>query len=254
MVDEEIIDETEDIESNEDEDESSEPLEIDDSTEDDDIVEESDENKELLNTLNSREERSLDDTISIHDLEDTSQALIPKVIDNTIKQIVIKDILNYALMDLFSSGEIEMMHHYVESVVSSSILNNIVVLTDKLEEKARIYLAVFRIMNSVKNYVSGHTKEKLDEIIKINYPVYSEINKLIAIIEYSTIKFQKQRVLNRLMHILQSQDNLLRMNAFIDLFFILIEKQTKYDLDKITGIDLETEEGKAIYKDIKGVI
>ena len=151
----------------------------------------------------------------------------------------------------FTSDEISEISFYLQSNIQASILNQLLVLTDVPIDKTRVFVAIYRLITSAKNYTDNiDLKNKLSELLSSVSVVYDPILPLITNYQTSTVNIGKRRIFTRICDIFYDVNNISNINNFIDVFFLFAEKQQKFDLNKITGVDLETEEGKKLYSDL----
>jgi putative ribosome biogenesis GTPase RsgA len=106
-------------------------------------------------------------------------------------------------------------------------------------------------MNSAKNYSkTSETQTKLDALLKNTADVYAELYEHLGRYRYSDVNFSKHRTLRKIMLVFSDQEKNAKINEMIDVFLVLAEKQQIFDINKITGIDLETDSGQKAIKDI----
>lgn len=152
----------------------------------------------------------------------------------------------------FDATEIREINNYISANAPYSILQQIFPLTEKPEEKAKIFATVYRIIYTARNMVNDKkTKDKLTELLEETKDVYVKLYKLLASYQSSKINFGKHATYNQIMYTFMDIENNVKINKLIDAFLVFVEKQVLYDINKISGINLGTEEGKRIYKELK---
>lgn len=151
----------------------------------------------------------------------------------------------------FSKDDIAEVNSYLSAAIGfSQVLGQLYTLTDTPIDKAKVFVATYRIFNSCSNYIeTSELKGKIDIVLadssflylKIyrNYQAYNEKGN-----------FGKHRIYNDIVTDLGDRENMKKINLIIDLFIMFAERQIKYSLNKITGIDLETPEGKQVMKEV----
>lgn len=147
----------------------------------------------------------------------------------------------------FTKEEIIEINGYITANLPYSYTSQMAPVTEKLMDKCKIYINIFRFISSAKNYVSeATTKDKLNKILEVNEPVYNEIYATILNIETSTTNWGSHHNTYKLKRIV-NENNIL-INDFVDLYLVFIEKQVLIDIDKVAGYNLETEEGRQAYQ------
>lgn len=151
----------------------------------------------------------------------------------------------------FNEDEVGEITHYIIKNINASVLTQLLVMTDVPVDKAQIFVAMYRILNSARNYVENkELKAKLDSILKEVEKTYFELYSILVRYNNSKVIFNKHRLQQKIINILIVPENLISMNKFIDYFYVFAEKQQKYSINKITGIDLSIPEGQKLLNDI----
>jgi hypothetical protein len=152
---------------------------------------------------------------------------------------------------IFTGEDIVEVSHYLQSNIQASILNQLLVLTDVPIDKVRVFVAVYRLVLSASNYTSNpELKKKLNDLINEVTPVYQSVFPRLTKYQTSSVDYGKKRLFNSILNEFLDEKNITKINSFIDIFFLFAEKQQRFDINKITGIDLDTQDGKKVYADI----
>lgn len=151
----------------------------------------------------------------------------------------------------FESDEIREINQYIIANVPYSVLQTTLPITDNPLQKARVFTIVYRFINGSKNYVSNEkTRVKLIRLLEQNIFLYKEVYEVLSRLDNISTNFGRGRILNKLLDIYQDFDKNIKINNFIDIFLVFAEKQLLINIDEVTGINLETEEGKEAYDKI----
>lgn len=153
----------------------------------------------------------------------------------------------------FTAEEIREINYYVKVNVPSTMLNQLLALTDSPKEKAVIFIAIYRIMNNAKNSVATkHTYIKLKTLLKETENTYYKTLELLQKLNGIVMGFQKRSHEYKINTLYLDSEVNEKVNRLIDIFLVFAEKQEMLDIDKTTGINLDTPEGKSVYKEIMG--
>lgn len=153
----------------------------------------------------------------------------------------------------FTVDEINEINSYISANVPYSILQTIFPLTENLFQKAQVYTIIFRIINGSKNYVEDiKTRIKLKNLLDENNDIYNELYKLLSLIENSNVNYGKHMIKNKIRLILNDFDKNFKINKLIDIFLIFSEKLVLLDTNKVAGLEIDSEEGREMYKKIIG--
>jgi hypothetical protein len=159
--------------------------------------------------------------------------------------------MKYKIND-FTSDEINTMENYISKNVPSTMLPNLYILTDNPEQKASVFISTYRILESCKNYaVDSNTKAKVECFLDEAKEVYSDIFPIV--IKYQNLKreFGKARLLNEIINIITDVDKNQKINLIVDLFLVFGEKIELFDVNNVSGVDMDNESGKEIVKDLR---
>ncbi len=152
----------------------------------------------------------------------------------------------------FSKDDITEVNSYLTAAVGfSQVLGQLYTLTDVPLDKAKVFVAVYRIFNSCSNYIeTPELREKIEFILADTSLLYLSIYRKYQIFFNEKGNFGKHKIYNDLIQEMMNKENMFKINLMIDLFIMFAERQVKYSLNKITGIDLETPEGKQVMKEV----
>jgi len=149
----------------------------------------------------------------------------------------------------FTDDEKKMLETYVSANVPYTVLQRVYILTEKSLDKADVFTTCWRILNSCMNYCTEEvTKNKIKGLLAETEDVYKRLYEYLKRLDNITIIF-KTRIQMKIKDTFTGDDNL-RVNNLIDVFMVITEKIQVMDLDKIVGLDQETDEGKKVYEEI----
>ena len=170
--------------------------------------------------------------------------ITPQLKMNTEKPIIPRD---------FTQEEILEINNYITANVPYSILQTTLPITENPEHKARVYTIIFRFINGAKNYVSTEiTKGKLSRLLKENKKTYEQLYKKVIEFDGCPSHYGKSEILSEISSIYLDFDNNMKINNFIDVFLVFAEKQILINIDEVTGLNMDTEEGKDAYEKLNG--
>lgn len=151
----------------------------------------------------------------------------------------------------FESTEITEIYNILEKHVPVSVLAQQFTLTEDAAKKAQVFTAIYRMLNSCKNAMSKEeTKNKIDNLLTESLAVYLKIYIKLSIYESTGVAYTKFRSLKNLQLIFQDFNNMEKINRIIDVFMVFGGRIELYDINKISGINLETESGKKLKQEI----
>lgn len=151
----------------------------------------------------------------------------------------------------FSKTEIQEINQYLTVNVPYSALTQLFTLTDKPYDKAKVFTGIFRLITSAMHYVSAEeTRKKMEKLLKDCVPINDNIYVVLTRYDNSAVQFNRHRLLRKMENVFLDQKTNQAVNKLIDAFLVFAEKQELMDIDRIAGLDLETDEGKKAYKSI----
>jgi hypothetical protein len=152
---------------------------------------------------------------------------------------------------LMKFEEIQEINKYVITNIPYSVLQQLFILAEAPLSKAEIFTAVYRIIYSARNAASSqNTKNKLDLLLSETKDAYNVVFALLMNYKHTNQSFNHHRYMNKIIGVFCEVDTNLKINKLIDAFLVFAEKQELYDINKILGLDLETDSGKKIMGDI----
>lgn len=152
----------------------------------------------------------------------------------------------------FNQGDINEVSSYLNNAVGfSEVLTRFYTLTDKIDDKAKVFMGIYRVLSSCWAYTENKDlKEKLNIVLQNTKVLYRDVSVIIDTMNYSKVNFGMHIYRQRLNNLMFDNNNMENVHIITDLFILFAEKQIKYNLNKITGVDLETPEGKEVMKEI----
>jgi len=125
-------------------------------------------------------------------------------------------------------------------------------LTENTINKTEVFTIIYRIINSAKNYVNNvETRKKLQQLLDSCKEEYEALYK--SLLNYQSFSFNSYVFLRKIGDIYKNYEKNMKINNLIDSFLVFAEKQTFYDLDKITGVETDKKEGEDVVNKLIGV-
>ncbi len=260
-IEEEILEESKELDSDESEEsiEESNESEVEEKqTEIPSYDEETEVETEELNESDDEEDLEEDNGVTTV-LDDIKQPLLKPLSIIPLKQEIKKEPAVEVIEVLPAVFDIRLMHFeeiqeinkYVSTSIPYSVLQQLFILAEAPLSKAKIFTAVYRIVYSARNAAaSQNTKNKLDLLLNETKDAYDKIFTLLMNYEHTNQVFNHHRYMNKIIAIFCDVNTNLKINKLIDAFLVFAEKQELYDINKILGLDLETDSGKKILTDI----
>jgi len=150
----------------------------------------------------------------------------------------------------FDDDEKKELCMYIQNNTPHSVLEQTFILSEDPFEKSENLLACYRILNTCAQHASrDDTRQKLQQLLESIRIPYLKLYELL-VQKRTAGSLGLYRIRNQIVLILQQYEYMKRINNCIDCFIILAEKYELLDLNKISGIDLETDEGKKLLKDV----
>lgn len=148
----------------------------------------------------------------------------------------------------FDEDEIKEINQYITANVPYSILQQTLPITDNPLQKAKVYTITYRFINGAKNYVQKEeTRKKLLRLLDEHNELYAIVNAIILDIDEAKPSFSYPIKYQKLLGIYKDFKKNMMVSNFIDIFLVFAEKQNLVHIDRVTGLNLETEEGKDAY-------
>lgn len=162
-----------------------------------------------------------------------------------IKQINIRD---------FTEDEIREISGYVlnSTPYTERVIQTLYPLTESPVSKAQTFCASYRIIQTVINFLENdniETKKKLNQLLEYTKDVYIETYNIL--LRKSNLTSYGQSALDlKINSIMREFDKNTKINYFINIFLVFSEKHELLSTDKVVGLELETPEGKEVYKSV----
>lgn len=151
----------------------------------------------------------------------------------------------------FNQAEITEINNYITVNVPYSILQEFFPLTDVPIEKAKIFVGMFRMVNSAKNYLKNElTETKLTILLKEVEHIYYKLYPDVVRYGNTPMHIGAHKRLHEIISVMTDINNIPKLNKFIDIFLVFAEKQIVREMDKSSGIDLDTPEGQKVEDDM----
>ena len=151
----------------------------------------------------------------------------------------------------FTQPEINEIHQFVDSNIQYAQLEGLFTYTDVPLPKARVYTAVFRVIQAARDVVKAdETRNKLNSLLSENEEIYRQVLPLVVYCMDPKVNFGLHRKKRQLEELMIDPKNIESINKLINIFLILVEKNQLISLDKTVALDLETDEGKKALKDL----
>lgn len=170
-----------------------------------------------------------------------------------IKQNSIQEIKQINIRD-FTEDEIKEISGYVlnSTPYTERLIQTLYPLTESPVSKAQTFCASYRIIQTVINFLENdnvETKKKLIQMLEYTKDVYTEVFDVL--LRKSNVTNYGQSALDlKINSIMRDFDKNSKINYFINIFLVFSEKHELLSTDKVVGLELETPEGKEVYKAI----
>jgi len=149
----------------------------------------------------------------------------------------------------FDTAEVDEIHQYIAANVPYTVLSGLFILTENLNDKAKAFCIIYRIVNGAKNYVEDQkTRLKLESLLLECKPAYELLFKLISDSENSTVSYGMHMNKHKMKLLFNDYEKNFMVNKLIDAFLIFAEKLVLLETNKVVGLELDTEEGRDVYK------
>ena len=150
----------------------------------------------------------------------------------------------------FTDVERTIINNYISLVTPHSMIASAVVITEDPIEKAEIFVTCYRILMNARNVISEkETRDKIDSLLASVRAVHNDVFKLI-VSKKNTSAMTQLRIKRQLKNIFVEHQNMQCVNNIIDIFVNMAERYELLDINKLTGINLDEEEGKKFEKEL----
>lgn len=151
----------------------------------------------------------------------------------------------------FTYEEITEINRYVVTQVPHSILPQLFIITDEPIKKIQIFLNVFKIISSARDFVeNSETKNKLNIVLGLVKEIYNNLYETYVEYESTELDFIKMKIKKRLINFVKEYNN--NINYLCSAFLVFAEKQELTSINDIAGLNLEKPEGEETYSKIIG--
>lgn len=123
----------------------------------------------------------------------------------------------------FTEDEISQVQEYIEANASHSLLSKTDLLTESPIEKTRIFVSVFRVLLSARNYSDKKLRKKLDSILSPVQDVYYRLYNLYSLYSVTSVNISNNDYINEMTMILTEKENIFSINKCIDVFIAFTE-------------------------------
>ena len=154
----------------------------------------------------------------------------------------------------FTNDEIADLERYIRVHANVTILQKIYTLSENPIDKAIIFINVYRILDSCKNYTKGDLHDKMVKLFNEFNQVYNEVYPLIISYLNKEVEVGKERLKKRIIAIISIPDNSKKIRKAIDSFLVFGEKIEMNKTEDYIGVDLENDYGKDAMKEVRKVI
>ena len=155
----------------------------------------------------------------------------------------------------FDDTEINELQTYINSTVPHTFLNHQNIITENPILKSGIFLVVYRIFKSCREYATTEAlRDKLDTLLEGSSGIRNELYPLNIKIEKTSSDYQKSLLSSKVIYLLTNPINQKRVDNLIDAFLVFGEKIQLFEIENVQGLSLETDEGQAIVKEIEKVM
>lgn len=176
-----------------------------------------------------------------------------EIVEEVQKAIEVKTITeeNLEIRD-FGEEEVLELRPYVQTNTSNSILRKLFLLTENPIDKAEAYCTIYRIMWSCYDFATlPETKHKLRCLLNPCKPSYDIIYPIILKYKNSEVQFAKHRIMMKIIGCMKNPLYNMQMNRLINAFLVFGEKIELNDINKVFSLDMGTDQGQDIVKQIR---
>ena len=150
----------------------------------------------------------------------------------------------------FNENEIAEINTYIAIQIPQTILPSLFILTEEIEKKSKIFVAVYRIMSASKDYLENNDiKKKLETFLSEFFDIYQNIYYLVTKLDTSPSFMAKRKINKRIYNEMMSHITII--NKLINSFLVFAEKIELISVDNTAGIKLDDEEGKKFVESIR---
>ena len=108
----------------------------------------------------------------------------------------------------FTSDEIAEINNYVLTQIPQTILPSLFLITEEPIKKTRVFVAIYRILNSCKDFIENDsTKEKLIEHLNYSSESYIKFYDIILKYDLTELELRKKMLENTIIETMKIYNN-----------------------------------------------
>ncbi|MFW6026348.1 MAG: hypothetical protein ACOCRX_08395 [Candidatus Woesearchaeota archaeon] len=151
----------------------------------------------------------------------------------------------------FKSDEISSINYYVSNQIPHTVLPQLFTLTEERDKKIKVYLTIYRILNTVAEYIGNkETKKKINDLLKESENIFKKLLRIQIEQDSDSLtgieSFGYENETNEIL-----VENYNKINKLISCFMVFAERQELIETEKVTGINYGSEEGKKLKDKLK---
>lgn len=147
----------------------------------------------------------------------------------------------------FTADEIAEINSYVINQVPQSILPQLFILTEEPIKKTKAFNAIFRILEASRDFAeTPETTKKITKFLSEFNDIYDKM--YINYVQYEAASYNKLRFSKKIIHMYKIPETNRLVNKLINSFLVFAEKQVLLETEKVTGVNMDIEEGVELHK------
>lgn len=151
----------------------------------------------------------------------------------------------------FKEDEIKEISSYIlnSTPYTEKVLQTLYPLTENPLNKAQAFCGAFRVTQTAMQFLDKESSETKDKIQKLLDSVKKEYNLLYSLLlkRNTTFNYGQSSAEKRIVEVFLDFDMNTNINAFINVFLVFSEKHELISTNKTTGLEMDTQEGKAVF-------
>ena len=154
----------------------------------------------------------------------------------------------------FEETELTEISSYIlnSTPYTERVIQSLYPLTDNPANKATVFCASYRVVETAMNFLEKdniETKAKLQKLLDYVKDIYMELYSLL-LNKNNNFSYGQSSIDYKIINILNNYDKNSKINHFINIFLVFSEKHELLSTKEVVGLELDTPEGKEVYKSI----
>ena len=147
----------------------------------------------------------------------------------------------------FTADEIAEINIYVINQVPQSILPQLFILTEEPMKKTKAFNTIFRILQAARDFAEkDETTDKLTAFLTEFQELYDTLYTYY--IQFESATYNKKKMNKKIINMYATSENNRLVNKLINSFLVFAEKQELLETEKVTGVNMDVEEGQELHK------